>query len=173
MSFDIASKQARGAAITLVLAFAALLSACQIQPLYSETSAVAGKLASVGFSDATTRVEQDVRNHLIFLATHGAGEPVKPAYEVELHVRSEVIDALLVESSDTSRAGRVTVSVDYTLRATADGKVIKSGNRYATALVDFPRQEFAKQRAIRDGEDRAARQAAEFVGLDIAGALGR
>ena len=173
MSFDIAPKHARGAAITLVLAFAALLSACQIQPLYSETSGVAGKLASVGFSDATTRVEQEVRNHLIFLASHGAGEAVKPAYEAELHVRSDVIDALLVESSDTSRAGRVTVSVDYTLRATADGKVIKSGNRYATALVDFPTQEFAKQRAIRDGEDRAARQAAEFVGLDIAGALGR
>jgi LPS-assembly lipoprotein len=173
LSFDIASKHVRGAAITLVLAFAAFLSACQIQPLYSETSAVAGKLTSVGFSEATSRVEQEVRNHLIFLATRGAGEPVKPAYEVELQVRRDVTDALLVESSDRSRAGRVTVSVDYTLRATTDGKVIKSGNRYATALVDFPRQEFAKVRAIRDGEDRAARQAAEFVGLDIVGALGR
>ncbi|APO69742.1 lipopolysccharide assembly LptE family protein [Rhizobium gallicum] len=173
MSFDIAPRLARGAAITAVLTFAALLSACQVRPLYSETSGVAGKLASVGFSDATTRVEQEVRNRLIFLATRGAGEPVKPAYEVELHVRSDVVDALLVESSDESRAGRVTVSVDYTLQATADGQVIKSGNRYVTALVDFPIQQFAKQRAIRDAENRAAREAAELVGLDIAGALGR
>jgi LPS-assembly lipoprotein len=84
-----------------------------------------------------------------------------------------VIDTLLVASSDTSRAGRATVSVDYTLKSTKDGNVIKAGNQSATALVDFPNQEFAKLRAIRDAEDRAARQAAEFVAADIAAALGR
>lgn len=173
MSFDIAYRLARSAGIAAVLLSATLLSACQVRPLYSENSDVAGKLASVGFSEATSRVEQEVRNHLIFLASRGAGEPAQPQYEVEIHAYTSVADTLLAQSSDTARAGRVTVSVNYTLRSVTDSKVLKAGSRSATALVDFPEQEYAKLRAIRDAETRAADQAAEFVGADIAAALGR
>jgi LPS-assembly lipoprotein len=173
LSFNIASKLARGTAIAAMLATTVLLASCQVRPLYSEGSGVAGKLASVGVSEAHSRVELEVRNRLIFLASRGAGEPDKADYKVEFNARSSVIDTLLVASSDTSRAGRATVSVDYTLKSTKDGNVIKAGNQSATALVDFPNQEFAKLRAIRDAEDRAARQAAEFVAADIAAALGR
>ncbi|MDM9621192.1 LPS assembly lipoprotein LptE [Rhizobium sp. S96] len=173
MSFNLAQKLVRCASIATVLASTILVASCQVRPLYSESSGVTEKLSSVGFSEATSRVEQEVRNRLIFLASRGAGEPDNPQYEVEINVHSDVINTLLVESSDTSRAGRATVSVDYTLKATKDGHVIKAGNRYATALVDFPRQEFAKARAIRDAEDRAAREAAEFVAADLAAALGR
>ncbi|KQV72974.1 LPS assembly lipoprotein LptE [Rhizobium sp. Root1220] len=173
MSFNIAPKLARGTGVAAILASTILLTSCQVRPLYSEGSGAAGKLASVTFSEPASRVEQEVRNRLIFLASGGGGEPENPDYKVELSARSSVISTLLVESSDTSLAGRATVSVDYTLKATKDGHVIKAGNRYATALVDFPFQEFAKQRAIRDAENRAARQAAEFVGADIAAALGR
>ena len=173
MSFDIAFKLLRGSGIAAVLASAAFLASCQVRPLYSETSGVAGKLASVGFSEATSRVEQEVRNRLIFIASRGAGEAANPDYKVELSVRSNVISTLLVARSDESLAGRATVSVDYTVKSAKDGHIIKAGNRYATALIDFPGQEFAKQRAIRDAENRAARQAAEFVGADIAAALGR
>lgn len=173
MSFDIAFKLLRGSGIAAVLASAAFLASCQVRPLYSENSGVAGKLASVGFSEATSRVEQEVRNRLIFIASRGAGEPANPDYKVELSVRSNVISTLLVARSDESLAGRATVSVDYTVKSAKDGHIIKAGNRYATALIDFPAQEFAKQRAIRDAENRAARQAAEFVGADIAAALGR
>jgi hypothetical protein len=48
-----------------------------VRPLYSEASGVAGKLASIEFSEADNRVEQEVRNRLIFLASRGAGEPDK------------------------------------------------------------------------------------------------
>lgn len=173
MSSDIACKLARNAGIAMIFASAAFLSACQVRPLYSENSGVAEKLSSVGFSDATTRVEQQVRNHLIFLASRGAGEAVNPQYQVEMRATSGVANTLLEESGDTSKAGRVTVNVNYTLRATSDNHVIKAGSRTATALVDFPTQEFAKQRAIRDAENRAADQVAEFVGADIAAALSR
>jgi LPS-assembly lipoprotein len=157
----------------MILASAAFLSACQVRPLYSESSGVVEKLSSVGFSEAGSRVEQQVRNRLIFLASRGAGEAVNPQYLVEIHATSAVADTLLAESSDTSKAGRVTVNVSYTLRATADNHVIKAGSRQATALVDFSEQEFAKQRAIRDAQNRAADQTAEFVGADIAAALSR
>jgi LPS-assembly lipoprotein len=65
------------------------------------------------------------------------------------------------------------VTVSFTLREIGTGKVIKSGSRAVTSLVDFPTQEFAKQRAIRDSEDRAAREVAEMVAADIAAALSR
>jgi LPS-assembly lipoprotein len=107
------------------------------------------------------------------MASRGAGEPEKPEYLVEMHTTSSVADTLLQDSADTSRAGRVTVSVTYTLRAAADNRVIKAGSRATTALVDFPDQQFAKQRATRDAENRAADQVAEFVGADIAAALSR
>ena len=173
MSSDIACKLARNAGIAMILASAAFLSACQVRPLYSESSGVVEKLSSVGFSEAGSRVEQQIRNRLIFLASRGAGEAVNPQYLVEIHATSAVADTLLAESSDTSKAGRVTINVSYTLRAAADNHVIKAGSRQATALVDFSEQEFAKQRAIRDAENRAADQTAEFVGADIAAALSR
>lgn len=173
MSSRIASKLARRVGLATTLAATVFLASCQVRPLYSESSGVAGKLESVAFSEATTRVEQEVRNRLIFLASRGAGEAVKADYKVEFNAKSSVIGTLLIASSDTSRAGRATVSVDYTLKSTKDDHVIKAGNRSVTALVDFPAQEFAKQRAIRDAEDRASREAAELVGADIAAALGR
>ncbi|MBB4433901.1 LPS assembly lipoprotein LptE [Rhizobium esperanzae] len=169
MSSDITRK----AGVAMILAAAAFLSACQVRPLYSENSGVVEKLSSVGFSEAGSRVEQQVRNRLIFLASRGAGEAVNPQYQVELHATAAVADTLLAESSDTSKAGRVTVTVTYTLRATTDNHVIKAGSRATTALVDFPDQEFAKQRAIRDAQNRAADRVAEFVGADIAAALSR
>jgi LPS-assembly lipoprotein len=173
LSFDIACKLARNAGIAMILASAAFLSACQVRPLYSENSGLTEKLSSVGFSPAGSRVEQQVRNHLIFFAARGAGEAANPQYQVEMHATSSVADTLLQESGDTSKAGRVTVTVTYTLRAITDNHVIKAGSRQATALVDFSEQQFAKQRAIRDAENRAADQAAEFVGADIAAALSR
>ncbi|MBX4925471.1 LPS assembly lipoprotein LptE [Rhizobium binae] len=173
MSSDIARKLARHAGIAVILAASAFLSACQVRPLYSESSGVTEKLSSVGFSDASSRVEQQVRNRLIFLASRGAGEAANPQYHVQMRASSTVAETLLQQSGDTSRAGRVTVTVTYTLSTVADGRVIKAGSRQATALVDFSEQEFAKQRAIRDAENRAADQAAEFVGADLAAALSR
>lgn len=173
MSSDFARKLARRAGIVTILASTAFLSACQVRPLYSESTGVTQKLGAVGFSEADTRVGQVVRNQLIFMASRGAGEVEKPDYMVDLRVSSAVADTLLVQSSDTSRAGRATVTVSYTLRSTKDNKVIKAGSRFATSLVDFPDQEFAKQRAIIDAENRAADQAAEFVGADLAAALSR
>ncbi|MDE1994818.1 MAG: hypothetical protein KGI75_20110, partial [Rhizobiaceae bacterium] len=103
----------------------------------------------------------------------GAGEPAKPLYNVDLSVSSGTGGVIYLPSSATSAAGRTTVTVVFTLKNAADGKVLKSGTRSVTSLVDFPTQEFAKQRAIRDSEDRAAREVAELVGADISAALSR
>jgi LPS-assembly lipoprotein len=173
LSSDRFFKLVRIAGIGSVLAAAALLSSCQVRPLYAESTGVVQKLANVSFSPVNTRVGLQVRNQLIFIAGRGAGETKTPQYNVDLAVSSGTAGVIYLPSSATSAAGRTTVTVAYTLKNAADGKVLKSGSRAATSLVDFSTEEFAKQRAIRDSEDRAAREAAELAAADIGAALSR
>lgn len=157
------------------LAGLTLLAGCQVRPLYSESTGVGQKLANVEFSDPKTRIEQVVRNHLIFLATGGAGEAAHPLYEVKLSATSTSSSILdLTNDDDTVSvqnipvAGRVSVKVTYTLTRLSDQKVLKSATREVVSQIDVPGQSFAKLRAIRDAENRAAREAAEFIRGEVA-----
>ena len=118
-------------------------------------------------------MEQQVRNDLIFLFAGGAGEPQNPAYHLDLNVSVRNIGVLLDVTDDIPRAGRIVVSADYNLVKTDSGETIASGKRQTVALVDFPVQEFAKLRAVRDAENRGARELAELIRADVASALGR
>lgn len=173
MSFE-PNKTARRLALAAVaLASAALLSACQVRPLYDSEGATAARLGSISFSEASSRVEQVVRNRLIFLTSGGAGEPEKADFDVRLQVSSNVAKLLLIDSSDTARAAKVTVSATYSVVRNSDQQVLKSGKRSAVALVDYSIQEFANTRAIRDAENRAGNELAELIRADVATALSR
>ena len=173
MSSDDLFKFARVAGVASLMAVAGLLSSCQVKPLYALSTGVTQKLSEVSFSDANSRVGLQVRNQLIFIAGRGAGETKTPKYTVDLSVSSATGGVLYLPSSGTSSAGRTIVTASFTLKDADTGKVVKSSSRAVTSLVDFPTQEFAKQRAIRDSEDRAAREVAEMVAADIAAALSR
>lgn len=159
-----------------VLAGVALIGAlagCQVRPLYSTPSGTEGKLASISLSEAGDRVEQQVRNDLIFLFAGGAGETQNAVYHLEMDVTSKTVGVLNDVRTDTARSGRVTVTADYNLTKSDSGETIASGKRSAVAMVDFPSQEFAKLRAIRDAENRGARELAELIRADVASALAR
>ncbi|MFK3965567.1 LPS assembly lipoprotein LptE [Ensifer adhaerens] len=159
-----------------VLAGALMLTAlagCQVRPLYSDPAGTSTALAAIEISEATDRVEQEVRNALIFLAAGGQGEPVNPQYHLALTVTHRSMGVLYDQAKDRAGAGRIVVKADYNLTKIGTGETIKSGNRTAVALVDFPVQEFAKVRAVRDGENRAAKELAELIRADIAAALSR
>lgn len=159
--------------VLIGLGLAVALAGCQVRPLYDEASGTTGSLGSIIYSAASNRVGQEVRNHLIFLTAGGAGEPANPEYEVDLKVSTTTMGVLLDQSSDTAKAGRVIVSASYKLKRASDATTLHTGRRQVVAVVDYPSQEFAKLRAIRDGEDRAARELAEFIRADLASALGR
>ncbi len=159
-----------------VLAGALMLTAlagCQVRPLYSDPVGTSTALAAIEISEATDRVEQEVRNALIFLAAGGQGEPVNPQYHLALTVTHRSMGVLYDQAKDRAGAGRIVVKADYNLTKIGTGETIRSGNRTAVALVDFPVQEFAKVRAVRDGENRAAKELAELIRADIAAALSR
>lgn len=146
---------------------------CQVRPLYATGSGVDAALKSIEFSEAESRVELEVRNNLIFLTSGGAGEPAHPDYEVELDVKTRDVGVLVDSSADQARAGRIVLKADFTLKRATTGEVLKTGHRSAVALVDFNTQEYAKIRATRDAENRAARELAELVRADLAAWLGR
>ncbi|MCR6501483.1 LPS assembly lipoprotein LptE [Shinella sp. CPCC 101442] len=155
------------------IALVGALASCQVRPLYSTGAGTDTKLSAVAISQADDRVEQQVRNDLIFLFAGGAGEAQNAIYHLELNVSVRNIGVLIDVTDDISRAGRIVVSADYNLTKTETGETVTSGKRSSVALVDFPVQEFAKLRAVRDAENRAARELAELIRADVASALAR
>lgn len=157
---------------------AALLSACTVQPLYSNQPLSVGgqgvsteELASISVKPVKTRYAQQVRNNLIFGLTHGKGESASPAYSLDLGVTELVQSAASIQvtrDQDEPSAGTVTLTADYRLTETATGKVVGAGRRAISSSFDRPKQEFATYRAQIDAENRAARELAEVLRLALA-----
>lgn len=153
------------------LALIGMLAGCQVRPLYSTAGGTEEKLASVAISKAKHRVEQQVRNDLIFLFAGGAGEPQNALYRLDIGVSTSTAGVLNDVRTETDRAGRVTIAATYVLTELGTGEKLATGKRSAVAMVDFPAQEFAKLRAIRDAENRGARELAELIRADVAATL--
>jgi LPS-assembly lipoprotein len=149
------------------------LTGCQVKPLYATDSGTQQAMSSIDFSESDDRVELEVRNSLVFLAGGGASEPVNPQYDVDFNVTTRYIGVLLDLKDDLPRAGRVELRAEFTLKRHGTEEILRTGKRRAVALVDYPGQEFAKIRATRDAENRAARELAELMRADIASWLGR
>ncbi|CAD7049121.1 lipoprotein [Pseudorhizobium endolithicum] len=173
MSSDVSPILRRICSAASALFIVAALSACQVRPLYGEASGPGARLADIGFSQADHRVEQVVRNQLIFLSSGGQGEARAPQYMVELQVVSAYSDILDDEDAVGLQPGRVVVTGTYRMSRVSDGQVLKAGTRRATSLLDVSRQEFAELRSVRDAEDRAARELAEVIRADLAVALAK
>ncbi|TDH37805.1 hypothetical protein E2A64_01295 [Pseudohoeflea suaedae] len=161
----------RGLGIASLLVAAALsLSACQVRPLYADME---GKERSISITEPGSRVEQVVRNELIFAFSGGSGEPANTAYQMDLKVTAKETGVLSAGTNDEFTAARVVVIGAYKMIDQATGKTLFTGERQAVAQVDNPDQEYADVRAIRDAENRAAREAAAFLNADIAGKFSR
>lgn len=167
--FDGAKLAKKSVTLAVFVLFSAL-AGCQVRPLY-EKPAMTSALNSIEISDANSRVEQVVRNQLIFLLNGGGGEAVNPIYHLELHVSASEQSVMTARSPNTWYPGRVTVTANYTLMKA--GQKVTSGTRSVTALVDYASQEYANIRATRDAKDRAAKEVAELIRTDIALALRR
>ncbi|KGD95641.1 MULTISPECIES: lipoprotein [Rhizobium/Agrobacterium group] len=176
MSFD---RSLRRIGLVSCLAMLTVLAGCQVRPLYSEAHGTGERLAAVSFSQPKSRIDQVIRNHLIFLTSGGAGESKHPAYDVKLAATSTASSIIDDEDDDNVSTtgvplpGRVQVEGVYTLTRVSDGQVLKSGKREVVSLIDVSGQGFAKLRAIRDAENRAARELAEFIRAEIAIVLAR
>jgi LPS-assembly lipoprotein len=177
---------ARTAVTRILFVLAGLaLAGCTVQPLYYAGSVtVTGQplaggelpiLSQVVVDAPLTRQEQEVRNHLLFLMGGGAGQTQTPLYSLKLGVTSTSGNAIAVQVQldEEPTAGVVVMTANYVLTELATGKVIASGKPAINAPYDIPRQEYAAFRAVRDAENRAARELAELVRLSVAQKLSR
>lgn len=157
----------------------AALGGCQVRPLYSDgpTGSTSIALAAIEISEADDRVEQEVRNALVFLTSRGrANRSIRNTiwrlasrtgqWACSVRARIMTMTTTTPEPAASSE-GRLQPDQDRH-RRDREGRQ-PDGRR----LGRLPQQEFAKIRAVRDGENRAAKELAEIIGADLAAALGR
>ena len=170
------------AAASLLSAGLVAISACTVQPLYSDgavsnpsvTGSIGSELSAIAVKPVINRVGQEVRNDLLFLFYGGKAEPAAPRYTLTISVSaySEASANIQVNTVNEPTAAIETVRATYKL-VDSTGKVVSNGDRQFSASYDVPRQEFAAFRAQRDAENRAARELAELLRLAIAQDLSR
>lgn len=172
-------RTAFAAGLMLALGVAA---GCTARPLYGDVApgSAAGvhsaQLVSVDIPPVSDRVGQEVRNHLIFMFGGGQGQPASPVWRLQLATRAvESVPATIntgrVSLEPTS--GIMTVTANYRLVEVATGTTVSTGTRSVQAPYDIPEQGFAAARAVRDAENRAARELAELLRLVVAQDLAR
>lgn len=162
----------RQALVGAILALSVIaLQACQVRPLYYSGTGVSTNLAAIEVEEVDDRVSQELRNRLIFLYSGGKGEPANPEYSLDFQVDGVASEALREQLANEIAAQRYTATVTYTLTDIRSKEVVGSGKRTVVTFYDQTTQEFANRRALRDAENRAAKELAEIVRADTASLL--
>ena len=157
-----------------------VLAACTVEPLNGTSSSrisndgtsqsVRTIMKSTSVAPVSTRVGQQVRNNLLFELNGGqlveGGE-----YRVTLNVTSASRSLAIERDSLTPTSSQAVVSVTYRLVKSDSGDVISEGTRRAVASYDQTPQKFANERALRDAQNRAAKEVALYLRLAIGQAL--
>jgi LPS-assembly lipoprotein len=170
----------RIAARLLVVATLAALTAGCFQPMYASRSdgkpALREKLLGVEVppidvpkASRIARVGLEIRNALMFkLYGQGAGMP--PTHRLEIKLSSTRSSLILDPSTALPAIENYGIDASYLLKDSVTGAVVLSGNTFSRVSYDVPgqTQRFARARAFRDAEDRAAQEIAENIQTRLA-----
>lgn len=165
-----------------LIAAALALSGCTATPLYGSGQIgqdVAGETARIHISPARDRVTQEMRNHLIFAFYRGGAAPADPKYQMDFFVRASTRSSTTTFDAETAAREGVptstisTMTAVYTVINTKTGEQVSQGSASAMASTDQSEQQFANLRAVRNAEDRTARELAAQVSLSVAGDVRR
>ena len=166
-------------ALTISTALLAMfVSGCTIEPLNAsraDSSVASGAVSNstrtilqqTEVEAVTDRVSQQVRNQLLFAMNGGTLLP-NGKYRVKLRVERNVKNVAIETSSRAPTASQVTIKTNYALVDKSAGKTVKQGFRQVIVPYENTPQSFAKQRAQREAENRAAAQMAQQLRLAIA-----
>jgi LPS-assembly lipoprotein len=159
----------------ILLAAVIVLAGCVYRPLYGSVAADGGAddvLSQIWVEEVDTRTAQQLRNHLIFLL-QGGRDNHNARYLAKLRVVDSSREFAAVKNLRYDTAGSVTINVSYDLIDTSGNVRVAGGSRVATASFDRTGQSFANSRALRDAQNRAAKEAAEKLRLAFAADLRR
>ena len=165
----------------LVLGAASVALAGCFQPLYGEHSissatSIGAALAAVDIAqiDAPNgspeaRVAVELRNQLIFNLTGGAAPP-PPTHRLVIKMSAQRLSVIVDIHSGRPDVEDYGLSVNYTLMDMKTGKSLFTSETFVRVSYDIPGQEqrFARARALRDSENRAAKQIADSIKARLA-----
>src|SRR3954468_25088925 len=174
------SARSRMAARLLAIAGLAALTAGCFQPMYAAhtdgTPALREKLMGVdlppvdkpnGSRDA--RVGVGNRNALAF-KLYGGATGMPPTHKLVIRFTTSRSSLILDPATALPSIENYGIDTQYNLIEIVSNKSVMTGNTFSRVSYDIPGglQRFARQRAYRDAEDRAAREIAENIQTRLA-----
>ena len=167
------------ARLLVVAALAALTAGC-FQPMYAAhtdgTPALREKLMGVdlppvdkpnGSRDARLGVE--IRNALAF-KLYGNATGMPPTHRLVLRIGSSRSSLMIDPNTALPSSENYGIDAQYNLIEIASNNSVMTGSTFSRVSYDIPGQlqRFARARAFRDAEDRAAREIAENIQTRLA-----
>ena len=167
------------ARLLVVAALGALTAGC-FQPMYAAhtdgTPALREKLMGVdlppvdkpnGSRDARLGVE--IRNALAF-KLYGGATGMPPTHKLVIRFTTTRSSLILDPATALPSIENYGIDAQYNLVEIPTGKSVMTGSTFSRVSYDIPGQlqRFARQRAFRDAEDRAAHEIAENIQTRLA-----
>jgi len=164
----------RCAAAAAALLLAGLLSGC-FQPMYADHSLVGGTgpnlreaMRDVEIAKIEGRVGQTVRDEIIFELSGGQGNPAAAPYRLNLQVATNSYNSIIDPQSGLPQTETVSFDVTYKLQDVANDRIVLTDKAIARVSIDRTQQRYARVRAVRDAENRAAKIVAEQIRARVA-----
>jgi LPS-assembly lipoprotein len=153
---------------------ASMLAGC-FQPMYADRSLTGGTgpnlreaMRDVEIAKIDGRVGQEIRNDIIFELSGGEGNPTGAPYRLNLQIATTSASAIIDVQSGLPQNETVAIDVTYKLQNVADEKIVLTDKAIARVTVDRTQQRYARVRALRDAENRAAKLVAEQIRARVA-----
>jgi LPS-assembly lipoprotein len=167
------------ARLVAVAALAALTAGC-FQPMYAEhtdgTPGLREKLMGVDIppvdkpnASREARVGVEIRNALAF-KLYGSATGMPPTHRLVLRFATGRSSLIVSSTTGLPTSENLGIDAQYNLIEIATNKSVMTGTTFSRVSYDIPGsyQRFARQRAIRDAEDRAAHEIAENITTRLA-----
>ena len=169
-----------GARLATVFAAAVLLAGC-FQPLYAERSLAGGpgiKTALAGVDVAQipaetgkdeARIAVELRNALVFGLTGGAA-PATPTHRLNVRMTTTRLSVIVDIATARPDAENYGINATYELVDLRTGKTVIQDQTFSRVSYDIPgqQQRFARARALREAESRAAQVIADNIRARLA-----
>ena len=167
------------ARLLAVAALAALTSGC-FQPMYAEhadgTPALREKLMGVELppvdkpnGSREARIGVEIRNALAF-KLYGNATGMPPTHRLVLRFTTSKYSLMVDPTTGLPNGENYGIDAQYNLIEIATNKSVVTGTTFARVSYDMPGsyQRFARTRAFRDAEDRAAQEIADNIQTRLA-----
>jgi LPS-assembly lipoprotein len=168
------------ARLMVVAALAALTAGC-FQPMYAEhadgTPALRDKLMTVELppidkpnASQEARLGVEIRNALAFKLYGAATADVPPLYKLVIRFTSSRSSLIIDLNTGLPSTENYGIDAQYNLVDLATNKSVMTGSTFSRVSYDIPGQlqRFARARAFRDAEDRAAQEIAANIQTRLA-----